>query len=186
MTHTSVLIIGAGPAGCSASFFLSKAGIRHTIIDKASFPRDKVCGDAMSGKTEYVLRNANEAWLHELRMDCPNTYATPGLNFVAPSGDTLAISFGKNKDGRSPGFTATRLFFDDFLFNKLNSQLAQIHQNTTVSSLIRNNGRWDAIIQTPKGAERLSAALIIAADGDKGIVRKLLGLGMHFKPKPAL
>ncbi len=183
MTHTPVLIIGAGPAGCSASFFLSKAGIRHTIIDKTAFPRDKVCGDAMSGKTEYVLRNADEAWLTELRESCPDTYATPGLSFVAPDGGTLAISFGKNKDGRSPGFTATRLFFDDFLFRKLDARHADILSNTTLSSLARKDGSWEAVLQIPGGERSISASLIIAADGDKGDTRKLLGLAEAFQAK---
>ncbi|MBD0295724.1 MAG: FAD-dependent monooxygenase, partial [Flavisolibacter sp.] len=42
--QTQAIIVGAGPAGAATSFFLAKAGISHVIIDKATFPRDKVCG----------------------------------------------------------------------------------------------------------------------------------------------
>jgi 2-polyprenyl-6-methoxyphenol hydroxylase-like FAD-dependent oxidoreductase len=61
-----IIIIGAGPAGCATSLFLSKAGIPHTIIEKSKFPRDKVCGDALSGKVVYVLKQLNPALLDKL------------------------------------------------------------------------------------------------------------------------
>ena len=53
---TNAIIIGAGPAGAGTSMYLTQAGIDHIIIDKETFPRDKVCGDACSGKTAFVLR----------------------------------------------------------------------------------------------------------------------------------
>src|SRR5688500_10018089 len=102
MLYTEALIVGAGPAGCSTSAFLSKASIPHIIIDKASFPRDKVCGDAISGKSAYVLRSANEAWLGELYRS-KEILEFPGLSFVSPNGASLPVSFGKDKMGHSPG-----------------------------------------------------------------------------------
>ncbi|TAE80892.1 MAG: geranylgeranyl reductase, partial [Bacteroidetes bacterium] len=56
-----LIIIGAGPAGCATSLFLAKHKIPHTIIEKAIFPRDKVCGDALSGKTVYVLNQLDKS-----------------------------------------------------------------------------------------------------------------------------
>ncbi len=54
LLNTQVIIIGAGPAGAGTSIFLTKAGISHVIIEKENFPRDKICGDACSGKTVAV------------------------------------------------------------------------------------------------------------------------------------
>ena len=54
--EVNVLIAGAGPAGTSMSLFLSRKKITHLIIDKAVFPRDKICGDALSGKVMDVLK----------------------------------------------------------------------------------------------------------------------------------
>lgn len=42
-----VAIVGAGPAGSSAAYWLAKAGISVVLIDKATFPREKVCGDGL-------------------------------------------------------------------------------------------------------------------------------------------
>ena len=64
--ETKAIIIGAGPAGAGTSIYLTQAGIPHVIIEKETFPRDKVCGDACSGKTAFVLRKANPGWLQEI------------------------------------------------------------------------------------------------------------------------
>lgn len=50
-----VIVIGAGPGGSSAANFLSRAGIRTLLLDKAEFPRDKVCGDGLTPQAIYWL-----------------------------------------------------------------------------------------------------------------------------------
>ena len=44
-----VVIVGAGPAGCAAAYMLAGNGLKIALIDKESFPRDKICGDALGG-----------------------------------------------------------------------------------------------------------------------------------------
>jgi flavin-dependent dehydrogenase len=41
-----VVVVGAGPGGCTAAFYLAKAGIDVLLIDKETWPRDKICGDS--------------------------------------------------------------------------------------------------------------------------------------------
>ncbi|MBO9635774.1 MAG: FAD-dependent monooxygenase, partial [Chitinophagaceae bacterium] len=55
MIETTICIIGAGPAGAAAALQLAQWGIRSVIVDKAFFPRDKVCGDGLSGKVITAL-----------------------------------------------------------------------------------------------------------------------------------
>lgn len=43
--HYDIAIIGAGPAGASAAIFAAKKGLKVALIDRAIFPRDKICGD---------------------------------------------------------------------------------------------------------------------------------------------
>ena len=45
---SKIVVLGAGPAGCSAGYHLAKSGHQVTLIDKESFPRDKICGDGIS------------------------------------------------------------------------------------------------------------------------------------------
>src|SRR5450830_1229696 len=51
-----VLIVGAGPAGTVAGVVLARAGARVRLVDRAVFPRDKLCGDTVNPGTLARLR----------------------------------------------------------------------------------------------------------------------------------
>jgi geranylgeranyl reductase family protein len=53
-----IAIIGAGPAGCAAALGLGKRGLKTVLVDKAVFPRDKACGDAIPGPAISALSKA--------------------------------------------------------------------------------------------------------------------------------
>ena len=54
-----VIIVGAGPAGSTAALYAHKLGLNCILLDKAVFPRDKICGDALSGKSVRLMRELN-------------------------------------------------------------------------------------------------------------------------------
>ncbi|MCD6064380.1 MAG: geranylgeranyl reductase [Flavipsychrobacter sp.] len=172
--ETKAIIIGAGPAGAGTSIYLTQAGIPHVIIEKETFPRDKVCGDACSGKTAFVLRKANPAWLQEI-FDKEQDY-TPshGIIFVAPNGKALNIPYNPNRqpDEQAPGFTTPRLTFDNYLFEKLPSSHATIYQQSTVKSINKTADKVTVVFAKGNETYEVTAPLIVGADGDKGIVRK--------------
>ncbi len=177
--HVRVLIIGAGPAGCGTSFFLSKSGIPHTILEKARFPRDKVCGDAISGKSCYVLRTANAPWLHEIFQLEAEFLPSRGIQFIAPNGKSLDIRYpdALRPGEKAPGFTVSRLRFDDFLFGKLNPAFADVRQEVTVKSVSRSSGK-NVVVYEQGGTEHtLTADIVVGADGDKSAVRRAFMAG---------
>ena len=51
-----VAIVGAGPAGATCAWYLAKGDIRVALIDKAKFPRDKFCGDAVIPRAQRHLQ----------------------------------------------------------------------------------------------------------------------------------
>jgi len=66
------LIVGAGPAGSIAGLVLARAGVRVRIVDRAEFPRDKLCGDTVNPGTMARLRMlgvADEIDARGLRVD---------------------------------------------------------------------------------------------------------------------
>jgi geranylgeranyl reductase family protein len=68
MSNYDVVVIGAGPAGSAASYLLAGAGMRVALVDRASFPREKLCGGLLSGRTEKVYKSIfGDGWqdLHE-------------------------------------------------------------------------------------------------------------------------
>ena len=138
---TKVAILGAGPAGCSASLYLSKFGIDHIVVDKATFPRDKICGDALSGKVVNQLKRLNPEWISELKAEANAFTPSWGVIFSAPNGEEVAIPF-KHKPGEaenSPGFIAKRFDFDNFLYEKLPSEYNHILTGEEVTDVMIND-----------------------------------------------
>jgi geranylgeranyl reductase family protein len=173
---TSVIIIGAGPAGAGTSFFLSKEGTPHIVIDKESFPRDKVCGDACSGKTALVIKRANPAWMDEISAKENDFAPSWGITFVAPNGKPLDIPFTNKRtaETKAPGFTVPRMDFDYFLFQKMQlSEHCNIFQKAKVTTIEDLGKKGIRVLMTYNNEQyEISAPLIVGADGDKSIVRK--------------
>lgn len=183
--ETQVIIVGAGPAGAGTSIYLTKAGIPHVIIDKAVFPRDKVCGDGCSGKTAFVLRKANPEWLAEIFNKEEDFMPSHGIIMVAPNGKAINIPYNPSRQPgeTAPGFTTPRLVFDNFLFEKLPSPFTTIYQDANVKSIVRDD-KGNVTVSFIQGEDTIevTAPLIVGADGDKGIVRKTM-MGEYFSHK---
>ncbi|HII54001.1 hypothetical protein AUJ13_02885 [Candidatus Micrarchaeota archaeon CG1_02_49_24] len=92
MENYDVIVAGAGPAGAAISIYLGRMGYSVLLLDKASFPRDKICGDGISGKSLRVLKELGldkqiEATLHS------DMY---GVIFSSPKGTTINILYPQN------------------------------------------------------------------------------------------
>lgn len=124
MIETNVCIVGAGPAGSMAALFLAKAGIDCVLVDKATFPRDKICGDGISGWNVDVLKELDPSLLMRL-YDQKFLLHSHGLRVGAPSGQHLDLPFiGKELNGKKmpAGFIARRYDYDNFLFQEAKSK----------------------------------------------------------------
>ncbi len=53
--ETDVLVIGSGPGGASAAYHLARHGLDVTVVDKATFPREKVCGDGLTPRAVKAM-----------------------------------------------------------------------------------------------------------------------------------
>lgn len=173
-TNTKVIIVGAGPAGAGVSFYLTKFGIPHVVIDKESFPRDKVCGDACSGKTALVINRANPEWMTEILAHATDFLPSWGITFVAPNGKALDIPFSPNRtaESKAPGFTVPRLFLDNFLFGKMASPHCTIYQHAKIDNILHSENKVTVTMTCNGDTHTITAPVIIGADGDKSVVRK--------------
>jgi geranylgeranyl reductase family protein len=122
--NTDVLILGAGPGGAATALFLAKENIPCIVVDKAVFPRDKICGDALSGKVVEILNRYDRSFVEKLSLD-PIQLNCWGVTFVAPNLEELSIPF-RNKPKKTdvkreiaPGFITKRYDFDHFMVNEV-------------------------------------------------------------------
>ncbi|MBN3035575.1 MAG: geranylgeranyl reductase family protein [Bacteroidales bacterium] len=115
-----VVIIGAGPAGAIAALFLARRGIRCLLVDKARFPRPKICGDGLSGWVVGIMHRLDPELLERLAT-APFIAPSHGIRFVAPNHSHLDIPFiGAHDAGDQypAGFIARRADFDHFLIEE--------------------------------------------------------------------
>jgi geranylgeranyl reductase family protein len=135
-SHTrfsEVCILGAGPAGATAAMVLSRAGMDCTLIDRAVFPRDKVCGDALSGKVVDTLRKIDPSLAMALGEEHAHLPCW-GVQFVAPSGEILEVPFrldyaDRMEAERAPGYIARRTDFDHWLLERALASAAVVQED---------------------------------------------------------
>ncbi len=115
-----ICIVGAGPGGAATALKLSYLGIPSVLIDKAVFPRDKVCGDALSGKVLTLLNRLDPAIMQ--RFAHIPRQSIWGIRFVAPNKKIIDLPFKIDynpADEPAPGFVARRMDFDNFLISEV-------------------------------------------------------------------
>jgi geranylgeranyl reductase family protein len=160
-----ILIAGAGPGGAIAAITLARLGIPVYLIDKEKFPRDKICGDALSGKVVEVLRKLDVSLLDRLQFS-PIQVGSWGVDFYAPNRKLLHVPFKTNyvKTDRAPGYLTTRLDFDNFLVEEAR-KYPEIHmlEGCEMKSFDWKNGVWE--IGLKNNPTILRPRILIAADG---------------------
>src|SRR5690242_4734770 len=105
MTDThDVVIVGAGPGGAAAAHYLAKRGLDVLLLDKASFPRDKTCGDGLTPRALGVLDDMG--LLNELlRIGC----RIKTMEIVAPGGGSVAAPLPQSSHGHDYALVVPRL-----------------------------------------------------------------------------
>ena len=170
-----VIIVGAGPAGTTAALYAHRLGLNCILLDKAVFPRDKICGDALSGKSIRIMRELN-------LLDEVEKLDGSGINritFGSPSNQQFDIDLQgkKKKDQITKGFVIPREIFDNYMFEKADA-VTETRQGFSVKDLIIENDHVIGVIGKTKNGdeEEIRAPIVMGCDGCNSIVGRKLGL----------
>ena len=170
-THKfDVVIVGAGPSGCAAAYMLSGKGLKIGLLEKDTFPRDKICGDAFGADVTRQFHLMSEELTDKLQNFSQKIPAN-GVRFVTPANKLLDIEFTIPKDKYGGGFVAKRLDFDNFFFSET-SKLGdvEIFQNQQVKSITTSADK--IVLQTATAS--FEAKIALGADGTQSVLNKRL------------
>ena len=170
-----VIIVGAGPAGTSAALYAHRLGLNCILLDKAVFPRDKICGDALSGKSVRIMRELDI--LDEL--DNLDGSEINRITFGSPKNIQFDVNLKgtQNNNHITKGFVIPREIFDNYLFEKA-AAVTDTRQGFSVKDLIfENNNVVGVEGKTREGTEEeFRAPIVMGCDGGNSIVARKLGL----------
>jgi menaquinone-9 beta-reductase len=169
------VIVGAGPGGATCATVAARSGLRVLLLDKAeAFPRDKICGDAISGKSVDVMKRLG---MIEALQQAPQVDSW-GVTFSGPHGDEAAIPFTKALDQPiAPGFVCDRVTFDKLVLDQAVAAGAEVRLGTAVTGLLRDGERVTGVRVKQNGVEEdVPARVTVGADGAYSVVVRELGM----------
>jgi menaquinone-9 beta-reductase len=184
MQHSpSVIVVGAGPGGLYAAMRLARRSIPVRVLERATFPRPKVCGDILTSNVLRALHELEPAlvedllqqpWIMELKATAFGAARKPG--FVMPFNSPANRALGLPSCA-----SARRLDFDDWMFRRAaQEELIGIVQDCGVQSIEVNKGQSFSIHTTQGIFE--TQYLILATGANSPLARQLVP-GHRILPK---
>lgn len=169
-----VIVVGAGPAGSTAAYYLAQAGLDVLVLEKTSFPRDKVCGDGLTPRGVKTLVDMGVPIDRD-----PGWIRNKGLR-INGGGMQLHLPWPELAEYPDYGLVRTRLDFDEILARHAERAGARLIERITVTAPVvdERTGRVQGVRARPKGGDETTfrAQLVVAADGNSTRLSVAMGL----------
>ncbi len=152
-----VVIIGAGPAGCSVAYNLYRQGLKNfLLIDKSVFPRDKICAGGLSIEAQVCLDEMGI--LDDVRAHAYDVYK---VYYITPYGTILK---GRRIESPKPEMLVLRReIFDNILLNHIKELKVPVREEMHIRGLWQDNGKICGLIS--KEDEHIKAKVVVVAAG---------------------
>lgn len=165
-----VLIVGAGPGGSAAAIALAKMGWKVLLLEKAHFPRDKVCGDFISPRSLHILEVLGCKQALEMmqpnRLQGATLYldGQPITRGLIPQMENLA----------NYGYTCPRIVFDEVIFRQAQASGVETLEECEVKNMILHPHGVILEALHQKIPCSFDGKMVIAADGAHSTIARLL------------
>jgi len=177
--HADVIVVGAGPAGASTAFHLAQAGVDVLLLEKASFPRDKICGDGLTPRAVKQLIGMG------IDLDAPGWARNKGLRIVG-AGHRLELPWPELASYPPYGLVRTRMDLDEILARHAEKAGARLMERTAVTGPVVDERTGGVTGVTAKPVDdngrkvgdevTYSAPVVVACDGVSARIAIALGL----------
>ncbi len=176
--QVEVLVVGAGPAGIGVAVSLAARGREALVLDRAVFPRDKICGDFMGPGAAAALARLG------LLASIPSSVVRPvaGMRLTAARSASEVVG---RYDAARRGLAACRRDLDAALLAAARARGVRVLEGVRVVDLVRDRrGAVAGVVAAQAGRGRLEirAGLVVGADGRHSVVARRLGLA---RPAPS-
>jgi len=161
-----VVIVGGGPAGSTCALRLINSGLKVVLLEKAVFPRNKVCGDAIPERAISVLKMVSPTLLNDFRKYSNKT-------FISKTKFVLNDQAGFEINWKDEAYTCKREFFDQFLLESVKKETnIDIIQDFNVTTIHRHNS--SIIIGNEQKDICFETNILIGCDGASSIISRRL------------
>jgi len=160
-SHFDVIVVGGGPGGSAAASYAAMAGNKVLLLEKKKFPRDKVCGDAVGGKS---LRIVTELGVRSLIEQTPHNRVT-GITFSSPGGQNITCSLPIEEiENKEAGYALPRIQFDYMMFQK-----AVEHVLSSGGSVIQNFNVNEILVEGVENAQKITGIVGFVGNKKEGV-----------------
>ena len=170
-----MVIVGAGPAGSVLAWALAKRGINALVLDRALFPREKVCGDYIEPRGLRLLDEMGCLKPLEADSPLPIAYSATFVNSKCRYRGKIPF-YGLRDDLPPHGHIIPRERLDHLLMETAAKAGATVEQGTTVTAV--TTGKKMAVVEAERGKRRVNykTKLAVGADGVNSVVARSAGL----------
>jgi geranylgeranyl reductase family protein len=153
------IVIGGGPAGAAAAYWLASAGHRTLVVERKRFPREKTCGDGLTPRAVRQLADmgVEDRLAPHLRYD--------GLRSMA-HGVTLELPWPEHPDFPSYGYVVRRRDLDALVAERAVEAGAELWTGAEAVEAVVDDGLVaGAVIRRDGTPEPVRAKYVVVADG---------------------
>lgn len=168
-----VIVVGAGPAGAAAAAVLAQSGCNVLLLDRESFPRDKICGDAVpSGAIEMLYRLGMKDKILTAQQRA-EFYPLKKMRLISTRGFEVEATFKQGASG-ADSFVAPRMYLDAVIQQHAVDCGVEFRQAQVKAPIIEAGQVIGVAAQANGSSHKFKASIVIGADGATSSVARAL------------
>ena len=162
--EVDALVVGAGPGGSTAAWHLARRGLSVLLVDRSTFPREKVCGDGLTPRAVAVMERMG------VDPGGPGFFPVEGCRVVGTGGRSVEFVWPGARSFPALGLVRRRLDFDHLLARRASDAGADVREGVeALRPLVRDGRVAGAVLREADGEEQVvRSRFVVASDGAAG------------------